>query len=257
MPLTFKRLFKQAWHDNDHELMAAFLVRLDRSIRRSRSTRYLRINRTYEPYVTLLLKPRGKKIDFSTATTHYLRRRAWRYFRRVGFRSPADYCSVISKALLVYTDDDMRAGENLLDNWGLMHACFGKSPALAFGRRHTNVKVASGLGDLRALLKKLPAHDAAHGFVPGRSIVTNALPHVGSTVVVNCDLTDFFPSVTVHRVIGLFRQIGYSPAVATVLGLIVTESPRRKVLFNGKPWHVATGPRGLPQGACTSPSISN
>jgi hypothetical protein len=148
--LIFKRLFKQAWHDKDHELMAAFLVRLDRAIRRSRATRYLRINRSYEPYVTLLLKPRGKKIDFSTATTHYLRRRAWRYFRRLGFKSPAEYCTVVSKALLIYNDDDVRAGENLLDNWGLMHACFGKSPALAFGRRHTNVKVASGLGELRA-----------------------------------------------------------------------------------------------------------
>lgn len=99
--------------------------------------------------------------------------------------------------------------------------------------------------------------DRGRGFAKGRSILTNAKPHVGSAVVVNCDLTDFFPSITVHRVIGLFRQIGYSPAVATVLALLVTECPRRKVLYNGKPWHVATGPRGLPQGACTSPAISN
>ena len=107
------------------------------------------------------------------------------------------------------------------------------------------------------ILNRLPAHEAAHGFVKERSILTNARPHVGMAIVVNCDLTDFFPSITVHRVIGLFRQIGYSPAVATILGLLVTECPRRKVLYNGKPWHVATGPRGLPQGACTSPGISN
>lgn len=107
------------------------------------------------------------------------------------------------------------------------------------------------------ILARLPAHEAAHGFVTDRSILTNAGPHVGSAVVVNCDLTDFFPSITVHRVIGLFRQIGYSPAAATILALIVTECPRRKVLYNGKAWHVATGPRGLPQGACTSPAISN
>ena len=110
---------------------------------------------------------------------------------------------------------------------------------------------------LENILQKLPAHPAAHGFVKDRSILTNALPHVGSAVVINCDLTEFFPSITVHRVIGLFRQIGYSPAVATVLALIVTDCPRRKVLYQGKPWHVATGPRGLPQGACTSPAISN
>ena len=104
---------------------------------------------------------------------------------------------------------------------------------------------------------KLSAHEAAHGFVPGRSIVTNATPHAGSAVVVNCDLRDFFPTVTVNRVIGLFRHVGYSPAAATVLALLVTECPRRKVTFNGRTWHVAAGERGLPQGACTSPAISN
>jgi retron-type reverse transcriptase len=107
------------------------------------------------------------------------------------------------------------------------------------------------------VLGKLPAHDAAHGFVPGRSILTNAGAHVGSAVVVNCDLCDFFPSITVHRVIGLLRHAGYSPAAATVLALLVTECPRRKVLFQGKTWYVAAGPRALPQGACTSPAISN
>jgi retron-type reverse transcriptase len=107
------------------------------------------------------------------------------------------------------------------------------------------------------VLAKLPAHEAAHGFVAGRGILTNATPHVGSAVVVNCDLRDFFPTVTVHRVIGLFKQAGYSPAVATVLALLVTECPRRKVTFNGKTWYVAAGPRALPQGACTSPAISN
>jgi len=110
---------------------------------------------------------------------------------------------------------------------------------------------------LEHILQHLPAHDAAHGFVKTRSILTNATPHIGSAVVINCDLTDFFPSITVHRVIGLFRQAGYSPAVATILALLVTECPRRTVLYNGKAWHVATGPRGLPQGACTSPAISN
>ncbi|MFT3789169.1 MAG: reverse transcriptase family protein [Tepidisphaeraceae bacterium] len=110
---------------------------------------------------------------------------------------------------------------------------------------------------LDAILRKLPVHDAAHGFVNGRSILTNAKPHVGRAVVVNCDLTDFFPSITVHRVIGFFRHLGYSPAVATVLALLVTECPRRKARFAGKTWHIAVGPRGLPQGACTSPALSN
>jgi retron-type reverse transcriptase len=107
------------------------------------------------------------------------------------------------------------------------------------------------------ILRKLPAREAAHGFVTGRSILTNAAPHVGSSVVVNCDLTDFFPTVTVHRVMGLFRHLGYSPAAATVLALLVTECPRRKVQFRGQTWYVAAGARALPQGACTSPALSN
>jgi retron-type reverse transcriptase len=76
-------------------------------------------------------------------------------------------------------------------------------------------------------------------------------------VVVNTDLSNFFPTITFPRVRGIFKQLGYSPAVATILGLLCTESPRRKTIFNGKAYHVATGPRALPQGACTSPTLSN
>jgi retron-type reverse transcriptase len=87
--------------------------------------------------------------------------------------------------------------------------------------------------------------------------VTNATPHVGKTVVVNADLKDFFPTITVWRVKGVFEQLGYSPAVATIFALLCTESPRRTVAYSGKTYHVATGPRGLPQGACASPALSN
>lgn len=110
---------------------------------------------------------------------------------------------------------------------------------------------------LANVLSRVPAHDAAHGFVPGRSTVTNAAPHVGRAVVVNADLTDFFPTITFPRVRGIFKQLGYSPAVATVLALVCTECPRRAVTYAGKPFHVAVGPRSLPQGACTSPALSN
>jgi retron-type reverse transcriptase len=55
----------------------------------------------------------------------------------------------------------------------------------------------------------------------------------------------------------VFRRLGYSPAVATILALLCTECPRRMVTYDGKNYYVATGPRGLPQGACTSPALSN
>ncbi len=110
---------------------------------------------------------------------------------------------------------------------------------------------------LMHVLEKLPVHDAAHGFVPGRGTMSNAVPHVGRATVVNLDLKDFFPSITFPRVKGIFQDLGFSPAVATILGLLCTECPRREVEYNGKKLFVATGPRGLPQGACTSPALSN
>ncbi|MCB9857909.1 MAG: RNA-directed DNA polymerase [Phycisphaerales bacterium] len=107
------------------------------------------------------------------------------------------------------------------------------------------------------VLCKIPTHSAAHGFVTGCSTVTNAEPHVGARTLVNVDLKDFFPSITFPRVMGLFQSLGYSPAVATIFALLCTEAPRRVMKYAGRVFHAATGPRSLPQGACTSPAISN
>jgi retron-type reverse transcriptase len=110
---------------------------------------------------------------------------------------------------------------------------------------------------LKSILDKVPTHPAAHGFVKGRSTVTNATEHVDRAVVINTDLENFFPTITFHRVLGIFKQLGYSPAAATILALLCTESPRRLVTYAGRPYEVATGPSALPQGACTSPALSN
>jgi len=110
---------------------------------------------------------------------------------------------------------------------------------------------------LHNVLYKLPLHDAAHGFVPGRSIVSNARPHVGRKVVINLDLQNFFPTVTYPRVWGLFRSFGYSQQVATVLALLCTEPPIDEVVLDGQRWYVTRGQRVLPQGAPTSPAVTN
>jgi RNA-directed DNA polymerase len=110
---------------------------------------------------------------------------------------------------------------------------------------------------LKNILEKVTPHAAAHGFVTGRNTLSNATPHTGRAVVVNCDLRDFFPTVTFVRIRGVFRELGYSPAAATILSLLTTESPRRVVKYAGRTLHVAAGPRALPQGACTSPALSN
>jgi hypothetical protein len=63
--------------------------------------------------------------------------------------------------------------------------------------------------------------------------------------------------VTLRRVKGLFRKAGYREHVATLLALICTESPREVVEHEGTTYFVALGPRCLPQGAPTSPALTN
>lgn len=85
------------------------------------------------------------------------------------------------------------------------------------------------------------AHPAAHGFIKQRSIVSNAKLHVGQRYVLNVDLEDFFPSVNFGRVRGLFMAAPFKlgPAAASVFAQLCT--------FRN----------GLPQGAPTSPPLSN
>jgi hypothetical protein len=110
---------------------------------------------------------------------------------------------------------------------------------------------------LGQLLDKLPLSESAHGFRAGRSILSNALPHVGAAIVVNVDLRDFFPTVTYRRVKGLFRKLGYCEEVATLLGLLCTEPQTVETRLDGVTYFVAQTERRLPQGAPTSPAITN
>lgn len=107
------------------------------------------------------------------------------------------------------------------------------------------------------VLSKVEVHDAAHGFRLSRSILSNAKPHVGQDVVVNIDLSDFFPTVTYRRVKGLFKALGYSEATATIMALICSEPEVISVELDGQTFHVAQTERRLPQGAPTSPAVTN
>jgi len=62
-------------------------------------------------------------------------------------------------------------------------------------------------------------------------------------VVANIDLKDFFPSVAEWQVAQVFRGLGHGPDVSGLLSLLCTEP--------------VEGGRCLPQGACTSPTLSN
>jgi hypothetical protein len=115
--------------------------------------------------------------------------------------------------------------------------------------------VLRGLDSL--LVCKLPKSEHAHGFVKGRSIASNAAPHVGKAVVLHFDIKDCFPTIHFGRVRGLLIALGYSYPVAAVLAVLMTEAPRQPVAAEGKIYHVPTGPRVCVQGAPTSPGLCN
>ncbi|MDQ3367406.1 MAG: reverse transcriptase family protein [Myxococcota bacterium] len=103
---------------------------------------------------------------------------------------------------------------------------------------------------LEKILGRVPLHDACHGFVAGRSTVTNARPHRGAAIVVKLDLKDFFPTVHYRRVKGLFEHLGYGADVAATLAGLTTYRPK---LESGE----VVWPGLLPQGAPTSPALAN
>jgi RNA-directed DNA polymerase len=110
---------------------------------------------------------------------------------------------------------------------------------------------------LHNVVERLPVHGAAQGFLAGRSILSNAATHTGSKIVLKMDVKEFFPTVTWRRVKGVFRRAGYREQIATLLALLCTEAPREVVEFEGKTYYVSLGPRCLPQGAPTSPALTN
>lgn len=81
----------------------------------------------------------------------------------------------------------------------------------------------------------------AHGFYPGRSIVTNAHPHVGKKYIYNFDLKDFFANISAGSAQNIWREA-------------LPDSPQDIVLI----LTLLTSTKfGLAQGAPTSPILSN
>lgn len=89
------------------------------------------------------------------------------------------------------------------------------------------------------VLGRLKCHPCATGFERGHSIVTNARVHAGRAVVIRMDLKDFFTTTTSLRVQDYFQRIGWNQAAAELLTRVCTHEG------------------GLPQGAPTSPRLSN
>src|SRR5258706_1410733 len=139
-----KHLFKHAEENRDHELMAAFLVAFDRHVRREIRTKRrwdfrartateeeklvtprdvipLKLDRAARnpatgEVISFGVRTPGKAKLFKYRTRYYLRRRAWRYFRWLGYRDPAVYVASVVRALTSYEDADLQRGENILDS---------------------------------------------------------------------------------------------------------------------------------------------
>lgn len=93
---------------------------------------------------------------------------------------------------------------------------------------------------LKSYLDTVVLHEAAHGFVPGRSPLTNALPHRQKDYVLNLDIKDFFPSVSLKKLMPMLRCYSDFPSY-------LYEWIEFCCFLEGV----------LPQGACTSPVLSN
>jgi hypothetical protein len=187
-----KHLFKDAEERKDDELMAAFLTAFDTLVRRfpvpnhvwDRASRTMRtdgetlvtprdmvplakdlVNTYVDPKTGLRVtvrksgaRVRGGRI-FSHRTRQYLRRRAWRYFRWLGYARPAAYPAAVLPALRRYRDADLEKGEHILDSWSLLHICFHGCDVIEFHSRHHRLREGKSLGDLRAAPRFAPAWD--------------------------------------------------------------------------------------------------
>jgi hypothetical protein len=88
-------------------------------------------------------------------------------------------------------------------------------------------------------LQHLPVHACATAFRSGMSVVDNARQHARQTLIATVDLCDFFDATRGGRVRGFFVKEGWhGEALATLMRLCVFRN-------------------GLPQGAPTSPCLSN
>lgn len=101
-----------------------------------------------EPFPEARRKDLARYRLFSVATRQYLRRRAWRYFRRLGRNAPERYLPAVKDALLQYRDTDVANGLALIDNWGLIHILFRFSPVLVADDRGWQVAPGRSLAEL-------------------------------------------------------------------------------------------------------------
>lgn len=204
--VVIKRLCKHFHAAADHEFMAHFMVALDRIVRRRRirTARWNAELRQFVPDEALFAKPNktvqnqsGRTIEygigpfnrkeslpdvvnrsenrlFTHRTRNHLRRKVWRYFRWLSYRDAAAYLSAMTTALQQYRDSDFSVGENILDNWSLMHVCYFHSEQIQFTAAHANLRPGNSLADLSAVPYQPQLWQSPEAFEHLLQIISNA-----------------------------------------------------------------------------------
>lgn len=89
------------------------------------------------------------------------------------------------------------------------------------------------------ILRKFAVHSAAHGYVEGRSNISNAACHLNSAQVLCLDISNFFGSIGTEKISDIFYHAGYPPSVCFLLAQLCSNAGH------------------LPQGGASSPQLSN
>ncbi len=90
-----------------------------------------------------------------------------------------------------------------------------------------------------SLLNCLPIHPRVFAYVEGRSAIEHARYHCSCDELLTLDIKDFFPSISRQQVFSVFNSLDFSTTDSNYLSYLCTLND------------------SLPQGACTSPSLSN
>ena len=98
--------------------------------------------------------------------------------------------------------------------------------------------ILNAIGEV--FFSKFHLDECCNGFVKGRSILTNAAPHIGAKTLFKFDIKDFFPSINMKKLFYLFRFYGYGTNVSKYLCFLCLNKNLT-----------------LPQGSPISPVISN
>lgn len=101
------------------------------------------------------------------------------------------------------------------------------------------------------------------GFVPNRSIITNAKIHENKKYILSFDIENFFESITLQQVEKVFVTLGYESTLSSTLARLCTTSvfvpflPQTELYIESFKSLCARSQPFLVQGAPTSPALAN